>query len=773
MKATVHIVTCIIVLQMFGGATQAAVTDDDVQASVDRAVKFLLSRQKPSGLFCDDPNFDWRPGGVQAGGEDCWVLVGLAYAGLDLKREEMKKAIDAVLKLEPEKVYAVTARIIALSRLYREMDRELKERVKPIIVKDLTWLMKAQGAEGQWDYASLDNKPSTHWDLSNTQMAVLALSEAIAAGFEPPEKMVLQAQNLYLEWQNPDGGWAYGIRPLGGNAGVRDSYGSMTAAGVASLYITRDYLFRDLGCPCSGNRSKLRPQKVDEAILRGVEWLGKNFVANTNPFPLMAPRGGVIQVYWLYSCERVGLAAGLKYFGTHNWYAEGAGVLLKAQEANGSWKLINGYLLPDTAWAICFLMKGRAPVLYNKLQFNGQWDNHPRDMANLVKYVMGLKEQPFQWQVINLSAPVQEWHDAPVLYISAETKIPLTDADKAALRRFTDTGGTILFEASCGNPDVKTWWEKTAGEIWPEWEFKKLEKDHPVYTSDQKMVKVLPFLREMNDGLRTIVFYAPADLSCAWNGMAVGNRMEHFGFGANLYVYASDRRPMRARLAVRKEIGESYADAKLTAGPKAVTVARVKHGGDYYVGRNYGPWKLLATSLGAKCSLVLTDGGDKTPADLKAAEVQLAYLTGRQGLALGEAELKALGDYLAGGGFLLIEAALGDPRFDAAVRPLLEKMGVTLRAIPATHGLITGPLGGASGYAVKTARYKPTAMPERLGRAAPEFIGLYRGEFLVGVYSPLDMVFSQTGCDAWGNRGYAEDDARALLSNVVLWVSGR
>jgi hypothetical protein len=772
MRTLLLLVTCAVVATSLSDPAAAAVNDDDVQAAVDRAVKFFLARQKPNGLFSDNPDFDWRPGGVQTGGEDCWVLVGLAYAGVDVKRDEMKKAIEAVLKLEPQKVYAVSARIIALSHLYRRLDRELQERVRPVIAKDLAWLLKAQGAEGQWDYPSLDNRSSPHWDLSNTQMAVLALSEAIAVGFEPPEKAIQQTQNLYLEWQDPDGGWAYGSRSLGGNMGVRDSYGSMTAAGVASLYITRDYLFRDLGCPCSNGRSRLRPQKVDQAIQRGAAWLGKHFEADCNPHPMQERRGGIIQVYWLYSCERVGLAAGLKYFGAHNWYAEGAEVLLKAQDADGSWKIINGYHLPDTAWAICFLMKGRAPVLYNKLQFDGQWDNHTRDVANLVRYVAGLKEQPFQWQVIHLQAPVDEWHDAPVLYISAETKIPLTDADKAALRRFTDTGGTILFEASCGNTDVKTWWEKTSGEIWPDWEYKKLERDHPVYSSDQKVAKTLPYMKEMSDGLRTIVFFATSDLSCAWNGNAVGQRLETFGFGANLYVYASDRRPMRARLAVRKPVGDSYGEAKLAAGGKAVTVARVKHGGDFYVGRNYEPWKALAASLQAKGGAALTDAGEKSPAELKSPDVTLAYLTGRQGLTLSDEDVKALGEYLTGGGFLLVEAALGDTRFDAAAQPILAKMGLTLRMVPATHGLMTGQLGAATGYAVKAVRYKPTAASERLGRPA-ELIGLYRGEQLVGIYSPLDMVFSQTGCDAWGNRGYAEDDARALLSNIVLWASGR
>ena len=754
-----------------GCSLALAATDDEIDTAINRGVEFMLNQQKPNGLYSDDPNKDWRPGGVMRGGEDSWVLVALAYAGLEMKRESMQKAVSAILPVEMDKTYAVSARIIALCHLFHQMDRERQPLVRAVIVKDLTWLRKAQGAEGQWDYPSLDNKTSSSWDLSNTQMAILALSEAAMAGFELPEDMLLKSQNLYLKWQNADGGWAHGNRSLGGNMGIRDSYGSMTAAAVASLYITRDYLYRGLGCPCAGGRSKLRPQKVDEAILRGLAWLGKNFSATGNP----PAAHGIPSIYWLYSCERVGLAAGIKYFGTRNWYAEGAELLVREQNKDGSWKIINGYPLPDTAWAICFLVKGRAPILMNKLQFDGQWDNHPRDLANLVQYVAAQKEQPIRWQVINLEVPVAEWHDAPVLYISAETKIPLTDEQKSKLRRFTDTGGTVLFEASCGNSDMKTWWEKTAKEIWPEWEFKKLEKDHPVYTSDQKMSKQLSSMWEMSDGLRSIIFYAAADISCPWNMVSVAKQKEVFDFGPNLYTYATDHGKLRAPLAARaRATSEGYSKARISVGSRGnISVARVKHSGDYYVGRNYDGLNLLGKAMELSGGPTLFQADEKKPEELKPAEVAVAYLTGRQGLTLSDAERKGLVDYVKDGGFLLVEAAMGDKRFDAAFMPLASELGLALRPILDDHGLITGQMGAATGYAIKGVKYKPALIADRLGQPLPQLLGLYLGDKLVGVYSPFDLLYAQTGYEAWGNRGYAADDARAILTNIFLLAASR
>ncbi|GAG47009.1 unnamed protein product, partial [marine sediment metagenome] len=238
-----------------------------------------------------------------------------------------------------------------------------------------------------------------------------------------------RVQDLYLLWQNEDGGWPYGRGRLNPDR-RQNSYGSMTAAAVASLFITRDYLYPGIGCPCKGGKSTGRVPQLDKAIDGGVDWLAENFAGDRHP-KYSTPARRVL--YWLYACERVGLAAGLKYFGGHDWYAEGAEYLLSEQgRRSGRWGQVY-----QTCWAVCFLVKGRAPILFNKLKFKGLWNNHSRDVANLARYIGNLKEQPIQWQIITLEAPVEEWHDAPILYISAESRLRLTDEHKAKLRRFT------------------------------------------------------------------------------------------------------------------------------------------------------------------------------------------------------------------------------------------------------------------------------------------------------------------------------------------------
>ena len=47
-----------------------------------------------------------------------------------------------------------------------------------------------------------------------------------------------------------------------------------------------------------------------------------------------------------------------------------------------------------------------------------------------------------------------------------------------------------------------------------------------------------------------------------------------------------------------------------------------------------------------RCRLTLAAVGEKQPSELKVEEVQVAWLTGRQGVSLSAAELKSLADCL-------------------------------------------------------------------------------------------------------------------------------
>ena len=79
----------------------------------------------------------------------------------------------------------------------------------------------------------------------------------------------------------------------------------MTAAGVATLFITQDQLHSAEFLRCHGNAT-------DDNIERGLKWIGDNFASVLTSRP----------IYCLYGVERIGVASGRKYLGDHNWYEE-------------------------------------------------------------------------------------------------------------------------------------------------------------------------------------------------------------------------------------------------------------------------------------------------------------------------------------------------------------------------------------------------------------------------------------------------------------------
>jgi hypothetical protein len=599
---------------------------------------------------------------------------------------------------------------------------------------------------------------------------MLALQQAVSCGVEVKPEVFIKLMDRYLTKQRDDGGWNYGRTD--GWFATQPSYGSMTGAAVANLYLIRDILSGTTGCPCKGDSSPSRHnQKIDESIKRGFKWLGDKFSADKPP-------GGGEMLYWLYSVERVAIATGYKYLGKHDWYAEGATTVVRMQKGDGSFGA--GDRIPDTCFALLFLIKGRGPVLMNKLEFDGEWDRHPHDAEKVADYIGGLKEQRINWQVINLDIPVEDMHDSPIMYITAESALKLTAEHKKKLRDFTDSGGTILFEASCGNNSANVNWRLISKEVWPEWELKLIDKDHPLWTADAKIVANRPLLQVASDGVRTFLFYTPKDISCLWTTMALIKNQASFDMVGNLYVYASDHSKLRAKLVGHDSgIGKKYADEAMIRGPKdSIMVTRVKHGGDWYAAKNYHPWELLARSFqspsGMPATLALKEAEPAAPGEALPAGTNLLYLSGRTGCELGASGGKWLKDFVVSGGFIFAESVLGDKRFDESVRPALEAAGFALKPLPTDHPLLSGQLGnGAKGYNVSKPGYSFSLRPERIGQSAPSLVGLYLGDKLVGVYSPFDIMFSQTGCVAFSNRGYAAEDARALATNIILLVSAQ
>ncbi len=751
-------------------ATAQEITDDLVDEAIRKGVEYLVGMQKDDGT--------WPTHKLGDNANTVMCMLALAYAEYDPKSEVMQKGLEALLKAdlttERSQSYLTAFRCQALAKLLKQVDHEKKRLIRARLAQDAANIVKGQTEVGGWSYQL--GGGSALGDFSNIQICMLGLGEAVKAGLELKREPFFKAMMLYMDRQQEDGGWNYGRKvhdawPWTDNQAL-GTYGSMTAAGVASLYICRDYLYPGLGCPCRGGRSNYKANKVDLAINAGLRWLGDYYKPNKNP------RGTHHTMYWHYSCERVGLASGIKYFGGHDWYKEGTRYVLDRQDGNGSW----GHVIrdghwnssPGCAWALLFLIKGRAPILMNKLQFDGAWNYHPHDLKNLARYVGDRKEQTFAWQVITIEAPVDEWHDAPILYITPESIIELTDEQKKKLREFTDDGGTILFEASCGSLEVRRWWKMTAREIWPEFEFRPVDDEHPVWTADLNVRRPLRRLQEMSDGVRSFIFYAPTDISCAWNTAAVTRRGAEFKFGLNLYAYATDRAKIRSRLAratFKKTRQEEFEKIKVEA-PRPIHLVRMKHGGDWNVTSRYRVLEKLAARLREGLGIETTVHEPAAPGEEGFPKDAVVYATGRVDVSLLPDGREALKQRLADGAFLLVDAALGDARFRDDFETFAGEMGWTLERLPEDHPILRGSFPGATGHDLTgPVQFTHTAVSQATGPLRLDLRGIYSDGNLVGVCSPRDAMYGQAALRAFGSIGYREASAQQVVENVLLYAT--
>jgi hypothetical protein len=229
------------------------------------------------------------------------------------------------------------------------------EKVKPAVAGKIKLSKKKDG-------------PEQRSDNSNAQYGALGMRACHDAGIVFPKEWVQKCRQYWVENQHAgekgkgndrpavaSGGMALG-EPRGwcyndgqgaaecGHGGV--PYSSMTAGAVGAVCIY-DYM---LG----------KEWKKDKTVLDGLAWLDKNWSVTANVGPCETAKGsdnGWLY-YYLYALERSGMLYDTSFIGNHDWYFDGARVLLAAQKPDGSWDASH-FKKPtwDTCFAILFLKR--------------------------------------------------------------------------------------------------------------------------------------------------------------------------------------------------------------------------------------------------------------------------------------------------------------------------------------------------------------------------------------------------------------------------------
>lgn len=714
---------------------RARPTHAAVEQSIAKAVDYLLAQRK-NGRW----EINYKEGEQYYGGETALVTYALLTAGKgsDDKRlthtsDELKPAIEFLLKLEPKSTYVAALQACALGAMPRQ------NPPPRALVRARDLLMASRTAEGGYGYtATLDPKTvaGDGADLSNSQMAVLGMWAVAEGGVVVPGHYWNQQDEYWRKAQTADGGFPYRV---GGGATV-----SMTAAGAATLFITGD---------ATWTVSKLNAA-ADTHLDNALAWLGKNV-----KFEDATP-------YTLYSIERVGLAGGTKYLGKHDWFKEGAAILLEKQRPNGMWDMHvhgvdAGHIV--TPFNLIFLVRGRHPVVFNKLQYEGAWNARPRDDAHLTAYLSREYERPLNWQTVNLEVEAQEWTDAPILLITGQAAPAFTPEQVAKLKEYVELGGLIFSTTMAGGEAFDEAVEKLMVEVAGGRAVRDLPADHPIYTIHTRF-KEPPALRGVNNGVRELWVHSKEDLPATWQTRNLKKPL-HWELPANLYFYTRGKVPLRSRL-------QTLAVPVSTQEPaRTVAVGRLKYDGNW--DPEPGAWRrfarLAAAEFNTKVEVTTVE-----VADLDAAKQRIVFVTGTDALAFSDEEVAKIKAFVDAGGVVWADAANSSEAFGKSAEALAKQVApaAKLELLPLDQNMFTQYV--PEGQEVKEIEVRPFTALKRGRFTQPKVLGARSGGRFLMVFTPTDVHSGWLGHQTWGTDGYMPASAEKLGRNMLmaLWVEG-
>jgi hypothetical protein len=741
----------------------------DIQTAVEKARDYLITQQREDGSWEAMRSADKRVGATAL------VMLALANAGVPAEQPAMRRALTWIRQQEPDETYSVALQTMILSMLAPEADRAILER-------NVEWLERAQVKQGpgsgSWTYGQSNGVGMG--DNSNSQFAVLGLHEASRAGVPVGDDTWVRAQQYWVACHNGDGSWGYTLGNAGGS-------GSMTCAGIASVWITSEHIgtpdaraVRDSVACCGGG-------STPRVLEKGLNWLGRRFSVVQNP----GTGGETWLYYYLYGLERVGRFTARRYIGDHDWYLEGAKMFTATQDRL-SGKFVANRIedsIVATSFALLFLAKGRRPVIVAKSSHAPAADVETRWKKD---YPAGLS-----WHVLDTPTAGQaDLQQAPVFWISGKSDFDLGHDAGRRLRTYIDNGGFVFAEACC--PKSEGFDERLrqlVTEIFPEPEYRLhlLPPEHPAWHAEQVVPPELHRpLMGIDYGCRTCLIYAPptdlADpnaampsLSCLWElggrsrsalPPGVAREVEAaLAIGTNVLAYATNRE-LKSK------------DAFFGIAPQEDRPADPFVRGQLAIGklRHSGMCDAAPAALANVLRAAARETGirvDDTPALIDPADdalfnYHLVFMHGRQGFAFDQPRRERIATFLNRGGTLLADSVCAADGFTKAFRDEIVATlpDQRLEEIPADDPLFTAAEYGGFDIRQVTLR-EPSGGDGPIGvrkrQIPPKLEGVRIGDRWAVIFSPYDLSCALEKQNSMECTGYGREDAEKIALNVLLY----
>jgi len=757
------------------------VTDQGVRDAVQRMRAWLYAQQRPDGSWEQGVKGTWKSK-QPAGGVTALVTYALLASGESYQVPALTRALGWLERAEMKGTYAVALRAHVWARLPDAFGPELEQ--------DVDWLRAAQW-KGLFDYVNPARPRSpgrsgvaVNSSLSRTQYGALAMWEYAKRGGDVDAAFWEQTSDWMVRSQLPDGGWNYGPATSRRSS---PADGGMTCAGLTLLCVARQQGVND--------------DAAAAAVERGLAWLDANFAGR----PITDRDEKNAAMFW-YGVERVGMAAGVDRLGGRDWYAAGAAHILgreqrvkRGGDRTGAIKPVSTVFsseLIETAFSLAFLARGRVPVWVSKLRLPRQaWNARPDDLLFLSRRLSDAREAELNWQAVGFDSPPEAWRRSPVLYLSSDAALDLTDDEAAALKRYLDLGGLLVANPEGrGGRKLTRSVEALVTGMYPGQTFDYPPAGGPLATLVTPAGGgARPPVKVLGNGARTLVVLPQADWGAGFAG--AGGRAgpgrgrsgrDAWAWMQNLYALVSDRGTLAGRLvdplaplelpvALPAESPAADADRTDADDAGAPRTLRVVCGRFASGGGDVEPlaWEPVAATLRIGGSVAGVSSAPGDVADVDALDpATLLHLSGVEPVAMTGDELDAVAAFVSAGGTVLLETVGGLGGFaDDAAGQLGRRLGAEARWLDADDPVISGAglRGGTDRRRVEHRRYTAIygdAEPRpSIGVIAAPSGAPRRGRVLV---SARDLSLGALGCGYFRVNGYATASARGLMGNVLL-----
>jgi hypothetical protein len=523
-------------------ADDGAPTQEKIDAAIAKGQAFLLSQMKAPGRWEHD---DKRTGndhnhykmqGSTWGGFTAIATYALLASGKSARDPQVEPAIKFLKTADITGAYALGLRAQVWAYLPRspEILRLYKQDAEA-----LTRTLNMRGrAAGLWDYQDMSNKGDSV-DHSVSQYGVLGLWACTQGGAEINGQL----------WAGMDQVWRKRQYSTAG--------GPTTATRTPRRRYRRDDRRRRRhavhlpGVPRGGRGLNCTGNPPDEAIERGLKWMADHFRRPEQQLPLVRRRAHRRR-------------SGRKYFGDKDWYATGVRTVLANQKPDGSFAsnfigseshlrhllraavpgrgplarrdeqagLPRGRSRPSAGAAAPAPAAPAAPAAAPAASApatapagGATWNQRPRDVANITRWMGKRNERYLNWQVVNLTASAGDLLDAPILYVSGSERLDLAPEHVAKLRQFAEDGGLIVGNADCASEPFARSFRELGKRMFPRYAFRELPVGHSINAGQQfraEKWKERVSLEGLGNGSRELMLLLPANLDAgrAWQQRA-------------------------------------------------------------------------------------------------------------------------------------------------------------------------------------------------------------------------------------------------------------